>query len=511
MRFVLVAVLATAFLCISRAALPADEAAASEHAAVKLADGNGLFMARIVANRSVTNEFNKWQVMVVRNLTTQKKHRLVDRSPRASVQSVFLASLPPGQYEVLQVEALQFGAYYIRDSADFDPKLFTFTVEPKRTTNIGSIIYLRPYNPVTTHRFRWTFLPDAQLPTQLSYLLDAAGKATLSGETRGWDIEGIARSHLTTETRHLSMMLAGRLLQADGSILFGENFGQIAKRDADGHWTWEDTGIIDSIQVAVSAPDGSMYAAADNSVLLMREAGGNWRRLDVPVEGGLPRFLGVDPAQGLTTVWEQDEGVTVLVARDLKNPVWTMTKTVKPGFQFGPGSGPIRSFVMPLAGRLVVAVSTMKMFSSQYDLQILDTVKNEWSTSTLRAYGPISAWADGTIYSMTGPNIKQTFKTSKDWGQTWIEGASLSWFTQPFFRTETEGYGIKTRPDLVLYQTLDGGKSWQRYADFPREGGTIIALTGTQVLICTPNGRLYFSPDNGKTLQPERDSTQTLF
>jgi hypothetical protein len=105
----------TAFLCaaVVFAGLPAmaaeSEATPPQRAAVTLEPGNGLVMARVVANRSVGDYFNKWHVLVVRNLATKKKHRLFDASPRASVQSVFVSSLPPGDYEVVEVGAQTYG------------------------------------------------------------------------------------------------------------------------------------------------------------------------------------------------------------------------------------------------------------------------------------------------------------------------------------------------------------------------------------------------------------------
>ena len=318
MRIVQAALLSAVLFCASLTSAASDKGSeTSDGAAVKLAPSNGLVMARIVANRSVTQFFNKWQVMVVRNVATRKKHRLVDRSPRASVQSVFVQALPPGQYEVLEVGAQNYGGMFsVVESADFNPKLFTFAVEAKRATNLGSLVYLRPYNPLATPLFRWVFQADPQLPSQIAYLLDDAGKSALSGELLGWGVEGVERGRLTPAVKHLSMMLAGRVAMPDGSMIFGENFGQIATRDPSGHWSWEETGIIDPIQAATQTPDGTMYAVADNSVLLMREPGGAWQRLDVPLSGALPRFLYTDQVRGLTTVWEQDEGVTVLVASD---------------------------------------------------------------------------------------------------------------------------------------------------------------------------------------------------
>jgi hypothetical protein len=506
-------VMCAALFCASLTALASDkDVEASPRVAVRLAPGNGIVMARIVANRSVGEYFSKWQAMVVRNVATKKRHRLVDRSPRASVQSVFAAGLPPGQYEVLEVGAESVGGawMWVREGAKFDPKLFTFAVEAKRATNLGSIIYLRPYFPLNTLVFRWTFEPDPELPTQIAYLFDEAGKAVLSGESLGWSGEGVARARLTPDVKHLSMVLAGRVPLTDGSMLFGENFGQIAKRDASGNWTWEETGVFDTIQAATQTPDGTMYAVADNSLLLMRESGGSWRRLDVPLTGALPRYLGVDQVSGLFTVWEQDAGVTVLVASDAKNPTWTTTKTIKPGIQFG--GGPVRSFVLPLANQIVVAVSTAKFFSSQYDLHIWDFAKKEWLVKELRAYGPISALPDGTLYSMTGPNIKQTFKVSSDWGQTWEAGGSMSWSGQPFFRTAQEGYVVRSgNMKSFLWRTLDGGKTWQQHAEMPNLVALVLGLAGEQMLIVTHNGKMYFSPDNGKTITVERDSTRTEF
>ena len=39
---------------------------------------------------------------------------------------------------------------------------------------------------------------------------------------------------------------------------------------------------------------------------------------------------------------------------------------------------------------------------------------------------------------------------------------------------------------------------------------TIIPLAGEQLLICTQTGRLFFSPDNGKTQTLERNSEVPL-
>jgi len=228
---------------------------------------------------------------------------------------MFVESLAPGDYTLVSLGAFASGGFGdLVGSADF-PRGFRFTVQAGRLTDLGTLYYVAPYGLSPEVPFRFAQAGDRDLARNSSFMLEPAqAEPLLASPSLGWTRipADTAPGNLKGDTRHLSMNLAGRARAPDGSLLFGELFGQVARRSRDGEWTWEDTGLAESIQAVVETTDGKLYASAEHSTLVRRDSPGHWQRIPVPVAGALPCFLATEPDGSLFTAWEDVNAITVL-------------------------------------------------------------------------------------------------------------------------------------------------------------------------------------------------------
>ncbi len=514
------AVLAVLALLAPAAAVAKDDEPKPEHPIVKMEPGHGLVLLRVATNRQPSQFFAKWEVMMVQNLTTRKRHRLVDRYLAKARHAHFLESLPPGEYEIENFESSQAGFLTLSAGVRIDSTAWRFSVEAGRLTNLGTLLMVRPYYPANTAELRIVHAADAELPARSAFLFEPQQRGTVLKDPLGWRAipPDAGPASLKPETRRLSMFLAGGAPGRDGSTLFGEQFGQIARRQRGGTWLWEDTGTLETIMAAVESGDGTLYAVAENSVLLTRPAQGDWRPVEVPVPGARPCLIYTEADGSLTTLWEQEHTLTLLTYRAGAEQPWVeqrrfpMTPTIFV-------NGQARCSAFPREQKLIVLVTTPRFNSPRYAFEVFDRAGNAWTHHETKLYGPISVFADSSIYSMSGPNIKQTFRVSRDFGKTWDTRGSPNWSGQPVFRSATEGFLLRTddipmkTPEKLensLWRTSDGGRTWQKHADVPNLMAALL-LVPDGMLLVTSGGKMYFSADDGKTLSLERDSSQPVW
>ena len=158
--------------------------------------------------------------------------------------------------------------------------------------------------------FRWVHAHDENLPQRNSHFFHPDDFPAVLSKCLGWSsiASNAAPSNLES-FRHVTLALSGATPTPAGGILFGEHFGQVAWRHADGKWSWEATGTIESILFAADAPDGTRYAAAEGSVLLRRIRPGEWQRIPVSLEDATPKMVYAYPDGSLLTIWDSSSGI----------------------------------------------------------------------------------------------------------------------------------------------------------------------------------------------------------
>jgi len=488
----------------------------------RMARGQGMVMMRLITNHKMSATSPKWDKLDVHDLKTGKAYKLNDLYGGGH-HGIFVASLPPGEYQADRVRVgdpvWQSLAEY--GEVDFAPAgEWRFRVDAGRMTNLGSMLFLQLFaapepKPVygaqeTKLRYRWVHIPDENLPQRSAVLFHPDDYPSVLSKALGWT--NIAASatlkSLPPEFRRVTLSLSGATPTVAGGTLFGEHFGQVAWRHADGKWTWEDTGTIESILFAADTPDGTRYAAAEDSILLQRLGPGDWRRIPVPLDDATPRMLYALGDGSLLTIWEQFEKSTALRYRPGADPAWTKEWELPSPGKVTPSFGCCNAVLSP---RGIVYSTELYGFSLIIGkLAVWDSGADKWALSDPKFKGgPIGMFPDGALYSMTGGQSSQTFKVSSDRAVTWeSRSVGTNLLRQPQFRTADEGYTIEVSPDIswTLAQTRDGGRSWHAVSTLPKSTHWFLVLPGQEVLIATEAGRLYSTPDNGKSWRLERDA-----
>lgn len=491
----------------------------------RIAPGQGMVMMRVITNRKMSGASPKWDKLDIRDLKSGRTYKLSDLYGGGH-HAIFVTSLPPGEY---QAERLRVGDPVWQSLAEYGEVEFSpagswrFRVESGRMTNLGSMLFLQLYaapepKPAygaqhTTLRYRWFQIPDENLPQRNAFLFHPDDYPALLSKALGWTSIGpnAAAKELSSQLKKVTLSLSGATPTVAGGTLFGEHFGQVAWRHADGKWTWDDTGTIESIVVAADTPDGTRYAAAEGSILLQRLGSGEWRRIPVDLEDAKPRLLYAPGDGSLLTIWEQYDKSTALRYRPGADPAWTKEwELLSPG-KVAPSFGCCNAV---LGSRGIVYSTELYGFSLIIPrLSVWDSRADQWTTWDPKFKGgPIGMLPDGALYSMTGGERNQVFKVSSDRALTWENrSVGTNLLRQPQFRTNDEGYTIAVSPEFswTLVRTTDGGRNWQAIATLPKSTEWFLVLP-REVLIATEAGQMYSTADDGKNWRLERDANSAL-
>jgi hypothetical protein len=516
--------LATTTLALALFASAFGKDPPADYPVVKMDDGDGLVMLRVINSRYI-GAFQKWETLTLHPVKAppQRKKELQDRFGGSLQSSMFVESLAPGEYTVLSLGAFAPGGFGDQvASADF-PKGFRFKVEAGRLTDLGTLYYVSPYGLQPAGPFRFTHAGDRDLARHASFMLDPAQAENLLKSPLGWmripaDTEP---ANLKLETRRLSMNLAGRARTADGSLLFGELFGQVAQRSSGGEWTWEDTGLAETMQAVVEATDGTRYAVAEHSTLVRRDSPGHWQRIPVPTPGALPCFISAEADGSLFTAWEDFNAITVLSYQPRDASPWRLRIRI-PLEAWPKGSSPIRRCaVLVSEPRLVVVDQGSSKSGARYGYHVLDKAKVSWTAYRREDFqGCVGLLKDGTMFSLVGWALGQDFRITTDLAQKWQKLTEVSQAGCPVFLDRNEGYFMRTenapqpyleKRNYALWRTTDGGKSWARSVPMPPLSSWFMTLGGREMLIVTLDGRLLVSHDGGATASLERDSSYAMW
>jgi hypothetical protein len=488
---------------------------------VRMKPGEGLVMLRVIGTREVGGLFPKWGMLALRRVKTGKQQEeLHDRYSRGLQSSVFMESIPPGDYEPMFLMSTLPDAFGTNlASADF-PEGFRFKVQEGQLTDLGTLYYVRPYAPPQTDHYRFIQAEDGDFARNTQFMLETEQAEKLLASRQGWSsVPAAAQSaSLTTRIRHLSLYLAGRTTAPDGTMLFGELFGQVARRSPDGIWTWEETGLPETILGAAETADGNLYAVAEHSTLVHRNAPGKWQRIPVPVPGALPCFAAAEPDGSLFTAWEDRNAITVLSYHPQTESPWKLRIKIPLEPPDIRAVGAMRRCrVLVSQPKWVVVDYGFSPSGTKFGYHVLDREKVIWTPYRHEEFqGDVGLFHDGTLYSLAGWAPGQDFQVSADFGRQWSKRSEVSWSELPVFRNADEGYLLRLdnapqrypqKRIYSLWRTADGGRSWARHARTPARTSAFILLPGHDMLFTTFDGMLYASHDDGKTASLERDSS----
>jgi hypothetical protein len=509
----------SALLLAGCAASP-EQRAKSAPGAVQVAPEQGLLALKITTNRPMVSQFfAKWTTLNIRNSETKEAFTLIDRADSSAGHSLFVHPLPAGQYAIEGVFNSAVGAMTITSGADASKAFPTFRVAAGQLTDLGSLAYIRKHFPQTTRAFKWGQV-DSPLDRQaLLRQLEPAMAARLEARpVLGWDdgeVMADARKTFAQE-RRLTMRALTSAALSDGSLMFGESFGQIAVRNPSGEWRWIDTPTALPIRALQIDEDGSLYAGSDEAILLKRAPGASeWQRLQLPVTDGSILYIGSTPGARDLFVVVQGRDRFVGLSTSRTSPGQWNEQFSRPRALFVNAQMDAHGRVFAAGDRLFLATGSAE---AQREITWYDRASRTWKVNALADKGMTTGWVafgDGSVGYFAGiPLTGMYFNTSPDYGTTWEKRGELNWTSVAplMFVSDTTGFVVRSEgmptgnAEFGVWRTDDGGRTWGKGGPLPTLFGTLVALRGAeQVAFASANGKFLVSSDGGKTWRLERE------
>jgi len=488
-----------------------------EYKAAKLGPGHGMVLLRVINTVPVGPLQRTYDVAMFGKSGEASQEYVYAEDFGWPNTAIFVSALPPGNYalQTLSAEVTR-GAWGAGGKATFPGRALSFKVEPGQLTNLGTLLVVSPYTLKDEGSLTLARAPDPQLPLRLASLLPEKMRETFVQNSLGWvSASSVPELDLPALRRkRLSMALNGAVPSSTGGRWFGEHLGQVAHRSGDGNWTWEDTGVFETI-LHVAESNGRLYALTENSTLLEREPAGEWRPVDVPVVSALPCGAFAESDGSLTTVWETPKSIHVMRFRPTGDPRWETERVVDIGSTSNPNRTP-RCFARDSEKTRVLFVMTPKfeaLGKPSMKVEAFDKATRTWHSQPTGLHAPAGLLPDGSLQAITGASRWLWFSVSQDYGKTWQKRSERLIAEESFFRNMTEGFQPRVDHQEVykifkssLWYTGDGGYTWKPQAAFNGGITRIIPLEGQEVLVTTAEGRLFSSKDNGKTLKLERNA-----
>lgn len=499
-----------------------EERAKNALSSLQLTSAQGVVSLKMTSNRArVSTYFSQWTRLRVKNLETSDLTSLSNRSDSIENHSLFVGALPAGTYEIHSVESSASGMATLTSFADASDAFPGFAVAAGQLTDLGTIAFIRKHYPVDSREFRWGIAPEASFDRQaILRRLNPALRDQLSVRpVLGWSDGDRLRARRKTHDQFLglTMRAASPVLQPDGSALFGESFGQIAVRSAQGTWSFLQTPTSQPIRSLHVSRGGELYAGSDNGLLMVRRtATGNWESIALPANDS--SVIHVGPLPGSTDVLvvlqtsDRFLGLSIDAAAD--RPL--KEQFSKPRALFANPMNDVRGYVLEASSQVLFA---MGGFQSKTEVLKYSSADPIWKDVSSGDENVPSNWAslnDGSVGRFAGiPMTGMYFTTSQDNGKSWERRGDLNWANGSLlFVSQKVGYVIRLDsraafdPELIeqsVWRTNDAGHTWSLAGSPKTIGGTLVALGGTEKIgYVGLNGRFMVSLDGGKTWRAER-------
>lgn len=481
----------------------------------------GVLLLKLVGVQPLSSFNAKWGTLKLANKQNGQAVELYDTAPPLSSYSLFMGTLPKGQYEIKGVGAAPavpgtFGVLpalallaMTSDSQSLESQLGTFTVRPGALTNLGMVVSALPEEKgqkvklavLADERGRATALTDAE-PT--------AKERLTKFETRSWDSAppadaadkalDIVRAH----ARNISSIES----TSDNRILIGSALGMIHVRSAEGTWSSMSVGSLDTITYARALDDGRMFAGTDTGkYFLWLPDQKRWQ--ERTLTGSDYKIVYMEP---------MGQAGFAIQAASLIAPALSMPTKTKMFFTSKLEDAGAAKELLSIDG--ASAIGRLPVFYTGEELQVFFNHMGISRTADLYRINPVthekkvdktSYWAaelyrlpNGTVAlnRMNGMTVYNSFST--DNGRTWTHnrtgGPNSVRFLDPVngygFSTVSTGWSVNT---IGLNKTKDGGKTWERI-------GTVVDGAGIMPIRFV-NGRLFVF--TGQRLLSTADEGQT--
>jgi len=503
-------------------AVTAETRAKSAPGALKLEADQGLLALKITSNRpAVSTFFVKWSTLRVKNVATQETTAILERSDSSAGHALFVQPLPAGEYQVEAVGNQASGWMTITEGARAGQVLPRFRIEPRRLTDLGTLVYVRRHYPINSSLFRWAQQDSPHDRTGVMRQLDPALASVLSAQTTlGWN-EGLQLQLLQLaydESRRRTLRAASPLLRPDGSLLLGESFGQIAVRSPAGLWTWIQTPTALPIRAVHQDLAGALFAGSDDGLLLVRQAHGTaWQAVDLPASDASVVHIGQLPGtEQLLVVLQTRDRFVALAGVPGQLGQWVQQFSQARDLFSNPAFD-AHSRVLVTGDRVAVVMGGVQ---SSMAVGLFDAGAAQWRIVPQAETSLPAAWAampGGGLGRFRGiPLTGMGFTSSADGGVTWAKRGDLNWAGGSLlFTSERVGYVVRTEsipafdPEkfgLSIWRTDDAGQSWAAVGTTPASAGQLIRLAGGPEAIAyvSANGQFFASSDGGKTWKLER-------
>ncbi|HVE51902.1 MAG TPA: hypothetical protein VNB23_00815 [Ramlibacter sp.] len=492
----------------------------------KLDAREGAFVVKLVGVQPLSAFNAKWKSVKLLDVRTGRRTELMDTAALGAGYSLFMGSLPEGEYQVTGLESIGAGpgtfgvipaliiAGMTSDSQSLQKSLGTFRIQAGTLTNLGLIVSALP--------------EEKGQPMKLAVMGDAAAQASALANVEprarerlaampstGWpappdgaaaqQAEKIVREH----ARNISTMEA----TPDGRILIGSALGMVHTRGTDGRWSSSSVGGLDNITYVRALADGRIFAATDaGSYFVGSPQQRQWTRHD---------FTSVDSR--VTHLEPLGEHGFALLTASMHQPNFAQPATsrlyVKRTLEeAGPGREVLSLKDFSAMGRLPVFYNGVELqvyfnhvgVSRTADLYRIDPATLDkrmekadfWATEIYRLSGQ-----DVVMHRMNGMTIYSSF--SSDGGRTWRhEKTGADPYSMRFVGTgRAYGFVVKGRGwstnAMGMVVSTDGGAKW-RDTGVPVEGEGLmpIRLVDGRLFVMTSR-KLVSTADEGRTWTTE--------
>ena len=290
---------------------------------------------------------------------------------------------------------------------------------------------------------------------------------------------------------------------ASGELYFGAGFGQVRRRDAEGHWSSLDTGAFDDVRCVAWHARRLLVGTAGGRLMAGADDGTGWATvarfaieevvvdIDRSATGWIVVTLAVPPikdgklSDGKVKVYAADEGLATgfRLLHELVFP--------KDGVQFN---------VPAPHGELVAGQYYLASYPKLYRV---DLAGREFAEIKLPIEGVmfgVSTTTDMfTIFKPKGASSK--LFVSSDRGQSWKKLDAPPYVVQLVaFDSLEVGWAWRMRPDF-LTATLEflrydlKGDDWRRELEAPPGFGHCISGPDRRLVACVTNGGSVLRPD----------------
>jgi|GEM_PF-3487152 len=447
----------------------------------KIAPDEGVLLVKLVGIQPLSVFNAKWKSIKLKRKSDDVYVELSDTAPATASYSLFMGTLPPGQYEIAGVESLgpapgNFGILpaliimaMASDSQNLNSKFGTFTVNPGVLSNLGTIVS--------------SFSDRKDEPMRVAVLSDEFGRGAALKDVEpssygrlkampvsSWDKapesgEGVAA---LANIRKFATSVTSLENMPDNQLAVGSALGTIRLRKADGLWVSMAVPGLDTLTYVRPLEGGKILAATDAGRYYVWQADkGVW--LENQAFSNDYRILRVEPmgTHGYALVAATTTMPTL--AAPMRTKIFFKKTLDEPGSGkeiMELGFSALGAIPMHFDGEHLQVYFNHVGISRTLDRYKIHPASMQQTKDEMNfwAFG-ISSLQDGTLVMDRMNGLSNYVSISSDKGASWKHGETAGPHSVRFIDANV-GYGFSTvstgwsTVTSILNKTTDGGKTW---------------------------------------------------